>query len=50
MPTLVIVAEHDEVIPRRRTDALIETLDMDNLEVVVLGGAGHNNLGRLQGV
>jgi pimeloyl-ACP methyl ester carboxylesterase len=45
MPTLVIVAEHDEVIPRRRTDALIETLDMDNLEVVVLGGAGHNNLG-----
>jgi pimeloyl-ACP methyl ester carboxylesterase len=45
MPTLVIVAEHDEVIPRRRTDALIETLDMDNLEVVVLSGAGHNNLG-----
>ncbi len=41
--TLVIVAEHDEVIPRSRTDALITALPVKNREIITIN-AGHNDI------
>ena len=41
-PTLVIVAERDEVIPRARTDALVQAFGHGVAEVRVLLGATHN--------
>ncbi|MCB1583626.1 MAG: alpha/beta hydrolase [Xanthomonadales bacterium] len=41
--TLVIVAEHDEVIPRSRTDALITALPNNNRAVITIN-AGHNDI------
>lgn len=41
--TMVIVAEHDEVIPKSRTDALITALPEKNLEIVSIS-AGHNDI------
>ena len=41
-PTLVIVAEHDEVIPRARTDALVRAFKHGVADVRVLLGATHN--------
>ena len=40
---LVVVAEADEVVPRARTDALIEAFSV-RPRVLVLTGAGHNDL------
>ena len=41
-PTLVLVAERDEVIPRARTDALVHGFGHGVAEVRVLLGATHN--------
>jgi uncharacterized protein len=43
-PTTVIVASHDEVIPRARTDALVVRFAPGVARVVVIPGAGHNTL------
>ena len=42
-PALVVVAEADEIIPRARTDALIDAFTV-RPRVLVLEGAGHNDL------
>lgn len=44
VPTTVIVAEHDEVIRRERTDALVARFAPGVAKVVVIAGAGHNTL------
>ena len=43
-PTLVIIAEADEVIPRRHTDQLVDAMDPALLEIEVISAAGHNTL------
>lgn len=43
-PTLVLVAEHDRVIPRERTDALLARLPPQLTQVEMVRGAGHNDL------
>ncbi len=42
--TMVIVAENDEVIPRKRTDALISKFKPEKLTVKIIKGAGHNSV------
>ncbi len=42
--TLVIIAEKDEVIKRKRTDNLVTQFNSDLLTQVVIKQAGHNNL------
>ena len=42
--TLIVVAEHDEVIPRERTDALIASFPAGQARVEVLEGTGHNTV------
>ena len=42
-PALVVVAEADEVVPRARTDALINAFSV-RPRVLVLKGVGHNDL------
>lgn len=44
VPTTVIVAEHDEVIARAHTDALVSRFAPGVAKVVVVPGAGHNTL------
>lgn len=44
VPTTVIVAEHDEVIRRERSDALIARFAPGVAQVVRIPGAGHNTL------
>lgn len=44
-PTLAVVAERDEVIPRRNSDALIERFPKTQITVEVIPGAVHNDLG-----
>lgn len=44
-PTLVLIAEHDEVIPRKRADALVSALNPEITRVEVIKGAGHNTIG-----
>ena len=44
-PTLVLIAEHDEVIPRKRADALVSALKPEMTRVEVIEGAGHNTIG-----
>ena len=43
-PTLVVVAEHDEVIPRARSDALVARFPPAQVRVEVVRGATHNAL------
>jgi pimeloyl-ACP methyl ester carboxylesterase len=43
-PTLVVVAEHDEVIPRARTDALVARFPQGQARVELIRGATHNAL------
>jgi pimeloyl-ACP methyl ester carboxylesterase len=43
-PTLVIVAERDEVIPRRHSDALIAAFGDRKPQVVTIRGAMHNTI------
>lgn len=44
-PTLVLAAEHDEVIPRARTEALYARFPKGIATLRVLAGAGHNTIG-----
>ncbi len=44
VPTLVIAAEHDEVIPRRSTQALYGRFRAGVASLTVLPGTGHNTL------
>ncbi len=43
-PTTVILAEHDEVIPRERTEALVNRFAPGLARVVQIPGANHNNV------
>jgi pimeloyl-ACP methyl ester carboxylesterase len=43
-PTLIVVAEHDRVIPRKHSDRLVEAFAAGVAEVVVIANAGHNGL------
>jgi len=45
IPVLVVIAELDEVIPRRVSDALVAVLDPGRTSVAVIAGAGHNSIG-----
>ena len=45
VPTLVIAAEHDEVIPRWSTEKLIRQFKPGVARVEVIAGAGHNDIG-----
>ncbi|MGH8264094.1 MAG: alpha/beta hydrolase [Steroidobacteraceae bacterium] len=42
MPTLIVIAEDDEVIPRPRTDTLVAAFPKQQVEVKVLPGVSHN--------
>jgi pimeloyl-ACP methyl ester carboxylesterase len=42
--TLVVIAAEDEIIPRARSDALVDALATARTEVLVLEQAGHNDL------
>jgi pimeloyl-ACP methyl ester carboxylesterase len=44
-PTLVLIAEFDEIIPRARSEALVSVFPASQLTVGVLAGATHNDLG-----
>ena len=44
VPTTLVVAEHDEVIRRERSDALAAQFAPGVAQVVVISGAGHNTL------
>ena len=41
---LVLVAENDGIIPRKRTDALIDAIPADRVSVHVITGATHNDI------
>jgi pimeloyl-ACP methyl ester carboxylesterase len=43
-PALVVIAEHDEVIPRARSDALVAAFASGQARVEIVRGAGHNDL------
>jgi fermentation-respiration switch protein FrsA (DUF1100 family) len=44
VPVLILVAEHDEVIFRQRSDALIAAVPAKNLRTVVVPQATHNDI------
>ena len=44
LPTLVLVAEQDTVIPRSHTDRLLDEMTKTPLSVTVIEAAGHNNI------
>ncbi|OEU47153.1 MAG: hypothetical protein BA866_03640 [Desulfobulbaceae bacterium S5133MH15] len=44
-PTLMLIAEYDEVIPRKRADSLVSALNPETIRVEVVKGAGHNTIG-----
>jgi len=44
-PTLVLIAERDEVIPRKRAYSLVSALKPEITRVEVIKGAGHNTIG-----
>lgn len=43
--TLVVIAEHDEVIPRRSSEPLVAALPLESAQVHIVRGAGHNSIG-----
>lgn len=43
-PVLVVIAEHDEIIPRERSEALVAALAPQQASVVIVQGVGHNTL------
>ena len=44
VPTLVIIAENDEVIPLKNSQRLVAALDEKQVESAVIEGAGHNTI------
>ena len=44
MPTLLLIAEHDEVIPRRNSDRLVSALNPELTSVQVVSGTNHNSI------
>jgi pimeloyl-ACP methyl ester carboxylesterase len=42
---LVIIAEHDEVIPRQSSEALVRALPAERTQVDIVPGSGHNTIG-----
>jgi len=45
-PTRIIAAEHDEIVPRRNTEALWRSFPEGLAELRVIAGAGHNSISR----
>ena len=45
IPTLVVAAERDEIVPLRHAQALADTIRRDLLDFVVVEGASHNTIG-----
>ena len=45
MPTTIIMAENDEVIPRASTEKLLSRFDAGVARMNVIAGVGHNDLG-----
>lgn len=45
IPTLLLIAEYDEVIPRKRADSLLLAIKPDMIMAEIITGAGHNNIG-----
>ncbi len=43
--TLVLIAENDEIIPRKRTDALVRALEASQTTVEVIPNTDHNTIG-----
>lgn len=43
-PTLIIIAENDEVIPRESTDRLIQAFDPSTIHWAVIPGTTHNDI------
>jgi hypothetical protein len=43
-PVLIIIAAHDEIIPRARSDALAAAFGPSRARVTVLDGVGHNDI------
>ncbi len=41
----MLIAEYDEVIPRKRADSLVSALNPETIRVEVVKGAGHNTIG-----
>ncbi|BDD87488.1 alpha/beta hydrolase [Desulfofustis limnaeus] len=48
MPKLILIAEHDEVIPASISGALVSLLPSQTTRVTVIDGAGHNTIGERQ--
>jgi len=44
-PVLVVIAENDEIIPRRHSDALAEAFPEAQVTVEIIRDAGHNTIG-----
>lgn len=44
IPTLILIAEHDEVIPRKNSMNLALAMSAVGTDVRVIGGAGHNDI------
>ena len=44
VPVLVVIAGDDEIIPRQRSQALVEAFAPGQVQVVVVPGVGHNTL------
>ena len=44
-PTLIIIAENDDVIPRNSTDSLIAEFNPNILQVALVEQATHNDIG-----
>ncbi len=43
-PTLILLAEHDEIIPRASSEALVAALTHVRPDVAVIGGVTHNSI------
>jgi len=43
-PTIIFIAEKDEIIPRNRTDELVKKFDQNKLTVIVINNATHNSI------
>jgi pimeloyl-ACP methyl ester carboxylesterase len=49
VPTLLIAAEQDKVIPRARTERLLASFAAGMASLVVIPGAGHNTVSSSDG-